>query len=81
MNYKEATGEIPINDHIKQAQAYGYLEADAQWRERVKPLVEALERIKSICDSYGMNPPSNADEVCFQAAKKALSDFRAGEGK
>ena len=69
----------------KHPYAKGFLEADAQWRERVKPLVEALAAAWQIEDcfqvplSLGVNGCAvirKALERFRELTPKALSDFK-----
>lgn len=75
---------IPVNEIPKSEPNYerffiakGYLESDAQWRERVRTLVEALEMQREVHNYlFGKHIKENC-AGCLR--NKALSQFRKEE--
>lgn len=69
--------EDMTHDEPEVSRAYGYLEADTQWQEKARPLVEALEKLYSIIEHK--RPAWTNEEMRWIAeARKALSDFNGG---
>lgn len=79
MNAKEAREIVKHGGSLNPPSIYraeGFLEADAQWKDSVRPLVKALVNIKSVADSFAKNPMPQSTYLMACEAVEALSQFR-----
>lgn len=74
-NLRQLEGET-YSQFGDRRQAMGFLDCDAQWKEQVKPLVEALESIEC-ANKYEDEGIDWAQYI----ATKALSQFRKAQGE